>query len=324
MVSHGVGYALLDEADYGDEPFHVGILQANFPLEMKWDWEYAAEMVRNAAEKSSLLAAHKPVDLFVWPEALVMDDIETPSILGPIEALTTETGAWLLTGAHRSSDDTGESLNSSYLIGPDGEIQGHYDKIHLAPFGEYVPFARYFPFIEKVVPAIGDLQTGSEAKVFAAKGRKVGPLICFEVLFSPMSLNLRAKGADMLAVITNLGWFGASSALPQELEIARLRAIESRLPLVHSANTGISGVFDPYGRFAHRYGAMNLWGNYVEVDGVPPKETVMRRLMASLPVAKPAAAWLPNGPRWFPVVSLVASVVVLCVAALRRSERDRG
>jgi apolipoprotein N-acyltransferase len=310
---HGIGVMLIDEADYGPQPFRVGIVQSNFPLEMKWDREYTLEMVANAAEKSRLLAARKPVDLFVWPESLIMDPIDSTPILEEVTALTRDTQTPLFTGSVRLPN-----FNSSHLVLPSGEIAGHYDKIHLAPFGEYVPLSQVWPFIGKIVPAIGDMAAGGDPKVFEVGGRVFGPLICFEVLFPAMSEHLRRQGAEMLVVITNLGWFGRSNAIPEELEIARLRAVEARLPLVHAANTGISGVFDPWGRFTVVHEAFDAAGNYYSRPDVKPNHTIMNRLVGGLEVALPAPRPLPYGPTVFPWLAVIFTVVFVAAGLLRR------
>ncbi|MBN2311461.1 MAG: apolipoprotein N-acyltransferase, partial [Candidatus Hydrogenedentes bacterium] len=213
VVAHGGGALLLDEPDYAAEPLDVGLVQADFPLEMKWDPEYSVEMVRNAAEKSRLLAERHEVGLLVWPESLIMDELDTPGILDEVTGLCRDTGAALFAGSHRSNPATGGPLNSSYLIDRDGAVVDYYDKVHLAPFGEYVPLGDYLPFIQHVVPAIGAIEAGEAQKVLPVAGRRFGPLICFEVLFAPMAERLRQEGADFLIVVTNLGWFGHSNAI---------------------------------------------------------------------------------------------------------------
>ncbi len=320
-VVHAAGWALLDEPDYSKE-LSVGLVQADFPLEMKWDHEYTAEMVRNAAEKSRLLARRKPVDLFVWPEALVMTDIDAVGIGDQLASLTKDTGTPLFTGSHRSNPDTGGGLNSSYLIGADGEIIDHYDKCHLAPFGEYTPFADYLPFVAKVVPAIGNAEAGTELKTLSFDGHTFGPLICFEVLFAPMAEELRGKGAEFLVVITNLGWFGSSNAIPQELDIARVRAIETRLSLAHCANTGISGTFDPWGRFT----GIRLYpvsaDSAVRIrDEVGVRHTIMERLVGATPVAAPGPRPIPGGPTVFPPAAAILSVALVGAGLLSRKKR---
>lgn len=301
LGSHGAGMLLLRQADYGDEPFRAGVLQSDFPLEMKWDREYTLDMVQNAAAKSRKLVENAPVDLFVWPEALIMTTITTPAIAKEVTTLSRDTQTPLFTGAVRYDQETGESRNSSHLIESDGKIVGHYDKVHLAPFGEYVPLSDYLPFIKQVVPAIGAVGMGDTQEIFETGGRRFGPLICFEVLFPDMSEFFRERGTDFLIVITNLAWFGASNAIPQELEIARMRAVETRLPLVHAANTGISGVFDPWGRFELADWFMAPNGEFYQPSrALHPFQTIMQRTIESLPVAKPAPRPLGAAPYWLP------------------------
>lgn len=317
LAAHGIGWAMLGEPDYGDDPYVAGMVQADFPLEMKWDSEYTVEMVRNAAHKSRLLADREPVDLFVWPESLIMTDIRTPQIEDLVTSLCRDTGAVLFAGSHRTNPVTGGPLNSSFLVDSQGEIGEHYDKMHLAPFGEYMPFSKHFPFLKKLVPAIGAVEPGGTTKVIPTNGKKLGPLICFEVLFSPLSEELRRQRADFLVVITNLGWFGHSNAIPQEFEIARLRAVETRLALVHTANTGISGVFDPWGRFAGvQYYAEG--DRLYEMDHLRPAQTIMARFVGAAPVARPAARPVAFGPALFAKGMMALSVALVLLSALMR------
>ena len=312
LVSHVGGKSLLREPDYQSKPFTVGIIQTDFPLEMKWDREYSAEMVRNAAEKSRWLARHEKVDLFLWPEATLMEDVTNPAIAKEITALTRETGAELFAGAHRRNEKTGGYPNSSCLIDKEGKVVDYYDKVRLVAFGEYVPFGEYLPFIQKVVPAIGDVEAGDKQKVLSVDGRKFGPLICFEVLFRDLAMNLRGAGADFLVVITNLGWFGSSAAIPQELELARMRAIETRLALAHCSNTGISGVFDPWGRFTMVNAVFGPDGSYYRFDGkVAPEDTVMQRVAGALAVPAPAAQVLRPALAHGALIAAAAAMILL-------------
>lgn len=317
LVTHTTGAGMMRAADYERAPLTTTIVQADFPLEMKWDPEYTVEMVRNAAEKSRIACRGEDVDLIVWPESLIMEDIERPAILEEVSLLTRDTGAALFAGAHRTNPETGNSMNSAYYIDPNGVVIDYYDKIHLAPFGEYVPFGEYLPFIESVVPAIGDIEKGSDEKVFSIAGRRFGPLICFEVIFPPMAESLRERGADFLIVITNLGWFGASNAIAQELEIARMRAIETRLPLVHCANTGMSGVFDPWGRFT----PIDIYFEDKDsVFKVAPEHLPLKmaRMAGVLPVAAPGDRMWEAGPWLLPNVMLALATAVPLVALVSR------
>ena len=330
-ISHLVGGLLLAPADYDSMPLKVGVIQTDFPLEMKWDWEYAEEMVRNAAEKSRILAERaalhrKPIDLFVWPEAAIMVDIaDAPRTRQLVTSLTQDTGAALYTGAQRVNKETNGYPNSSYFINPAGEIVDYYDKVHLAPFGEYVPFAKYLPFMRSVVPAMGEVEHGKRLKTMAIGKRRFGPLICFEVLFTDLAEQLRNKGADFLVVITNLAWFGASNAIPQELELARLRAIETRLPLVHCANTGISGVFDPWGRFSPVNAGFSRSGRYIRYrEDIDPQLLIMHRCADAFPLAAPGRRPIPYGPRAFPWLALGLTALLIAAAAVSPRQGKPG
>ena len=312
VIAHGAGYVLIDQPDTESKPFNVGIFQSDFPLEMKYDPAYTEDMVQKAVENSIRLSKRKNVDLIVWPEALVMGDIETPAIQQSINSLTTQTSIPLFTGAVRFDRASSAGYNSSYFINEKGEIVGHYDKIHLAPFGEYVPFSKYLPFISKVIPSVGNIDAGSEQRVFNTGDRRFGPLICFEVLFDNMADDLRRDGADMLVVITNMAWFGASNAITQELEIARLRAIETRLPIVQCSNTGISGVFDPWGRFT------------CITSRVSPQRTIMRRASGVLSVPERVDHPFPYGPRYFPWLMIAIAAVLILITKFSSGNKSES
>ncbi len=322
-AAHGAGYLLFKPAATDATPLKVGLFQSNYSLEMKWDPEYRYETVRNAAQKSVALATRQDIDLMVWPEALVLADVNDPNIRDLLENTVRQGKFTLLAGAGRT--DAGGSYNSVFVMPETGDITMWYDKVHLAPFGEYVPFAKYFPFISKLVPSIGDIDAGDKQKVLPIDGKQVGPLICFEVLFAPMANHLRREGADVLVVATNLAWFGASTAIPQELEIARMRAVETRLPLIHSANTGIGGVFDPYGRFT----PVNLWaasGDRLQPlqENLPTDALMMMRLAGAFEVAAKAPQPLLAIQRYFPYAVYCLAASLLAVALLMPSGAARA
>lgn len=319
ISGHLIGYAVIGPADYASKPLTAGLFQSNFPQEMKWDREYTREMVEKAAEHSQVLSEQHPVHCFFWPEALVMADYSTPELMQPMADLVKRTGAHLFTGATREAEVRGSvrSYNSSMLLTPEGTVAGYYDKVHLAPFGEYMPFASIFPFLRHITPI--DVDPGSEQKIMAMGDRRLGPLICFEVLFTPLVENLRRLGADTLVVVTNLGWFGRSNAIPQELELARFRAIESRLPLIHAANSGISGVFDPWGRF-ESVNALLYQDQYHEWPKEhieDPSMFIMERCMGALKVAAPARRPIPGGPAVFPWLCIGMAVLLLLAARFK-------
>jgi apolipoprotein N-acyltransferase len=317
VAVHAGGYVLLDQPRASESDFTAGIFQSNYPQEMKWDWEYAEEMVARAVFHSERLAEFEAIDLLVWPEALLVWPYDDPRMRAPIEAMIRTTGVPLLTGATRAGESGESEYNTAVFFNAAGAPQAFYDKIHLAPMGEYIPFEQYLPFLAGIVPG-GGISAGSEPKVFPFEDRTLGPLVCFEVLFGPYAERLRSMGADCLVVVTNLGWFGASNAMAQELELARFRAIETRLPLVHSANTGISGVFDPWGRFQVIDGAVGSGGRYYrwEAGEVTPRSVEHRRRVGAVHVPAPGRRPLPFGPAVFPWAVLV-SLLLLAGAVWR-------
>ena len=140
--------------------------------------------------------------------------------------------------------------NSAYLMTPDGRSAGKYDKVHLVPFGEYVPLKRWLPFIKKMVAQVGDFRPGKKGSTLKWNDHRVGMLICYEIIFPGLPRSMVQNGADLLVNITNDAWFGRSSAAYQHFSMAVLRAVENRRSIARAANTGISGFIDPCGRIS--------------------------------------------------------------------------
>ncbi|MGC9052556.1 MAG: apolipoprotein N-acyltransferase [Candidatus Hydrogenedens sp.] len=248
LLVHFVGFFLFSGVKTQKEnDIHVAIVQPCFPQEMKFDPIWYEDMVRWTIQYTNNLIENKNVQVVFWPEALIMSDYKNKEILSLIQNFTHEKSVHLITGTTRI-DSEGNDYNSCIWVNPEGKVMDFYDKVHLAPFGEYLPLSQFLPFLRSILPY--DVTAGKEQKIFAInKQLVIGPLICFEVLFSNMAYNLKKQGANLLAVLTNLSWFGATNALSQELEICRMRAIETRLPVIHCTNTGISGLFTPSGTF---------------------------------------------------------------------------
>jgi apolipoprotein N-acyltransferase len=130
-------------------------------------------------------------------------------------------------------------LNSAYLISPAGAVVGRYDKVHLVPYGEYVPLHSLFPFLDKLVAGVGDFKSGRGHYPLLMDDEKIGVLICFEGIFPEISREYRRNGASLLVNITNDAWFGRSSAPYQHLSMTVFRAVENRLYIARAANTGL-------------------------------------------------------------------------------------
>ena len=138
--------------------------------------------------------------------------------------------------------------NSAFLTDSKGRVQGKYNKAHLVPFGEYVPFKRWLPFLGKMVAQVGDFTAGTVGETLTWNNYRLGVLICYEAIFPYISRKVTANGAALLINITNDAWYGTTAAPYQLFSITVFRAIENRRALVRAANTGISGFIDPAGR----------------------------------------------------------------------------
>ena len=142
--------------------------------------------------------------------------------------------------------------NSAFLVGPDGTVGGVYRKMHLVPFGEYVPLQRLLFFAAPLTEQVGTFSPGLNAELLPVNGHPVSVAICYEVVYPALVRQFVAGGSELLTTITNDAWFGPTSAPYQHFEQAAMRAIEEGRYLVRSANTGISGIVDPYGRVLER------------------------------------------------------------------------
>jgi apolipoprotein N-acyltransferase len=230
----------------------VGIVQGNIEQSLKWDPTHAGRTVRTYLGLTERVLA-EGAEMVVWPETAVPFYLETEKDLGPVVLdLPDRTGSYLLTGSPAYSYNIilGEyrSFNSAYLLKPGGALAERYDKVHLVPFGEYVPLKRFLPFIDKLVVGVGDFAPGPGYFPLIFNGQGIGILICYEAIFPEISRSFVTGGATILANLTNDAWFGDTSAPYQHFQMAVLRAVENRVFLIRAANTGISAILDPVGR----------------------------------------------------------------------------
>jgi apolipoprotein N-acyltransferase len=150
--------------------------------------------------------------------------------------------------------ETIEYYNSAFLVRPDGTTGGTYQKMHLVPFGEYVPLQEVLFFAAPLVEKVSAFSAGRSAAVLPIEGHRVSTAICYEVVYPDLVRRFVAGGSELLTTITNDAWFGETSAPHQHFAQAAMRAIENGRYLVRAANTGISGIVDPYGRVVARSG----------------------------------------------------------------------
>ncbi|MFA5411541.1 MAG: apolipoprotein N-acyltransferase [Candidatus Omnitrophota bacterium] len=219
----------------------ISIIQGNIPQELKWDERYNRFALEKYLDLSRLAAKGNP-QLIIWPEAAVPGIFgEDDWVYGRVFSLAKEIKIPLLVGAVVKEREN--YFGSALLINAAGEIAGRYDKLHLVPFGEYIPLKNIFPFLETIVP-IGDIQKGKEYTIFSP-GFAV--LDCFEDVFPDLAREFVKKGAGFLVNITNDAWYKRSSAPYQHLQASVFRAVENRVYLARAANTGVSGFISPTG-----------------------------------------------------------------------------
>jgi apolipoprotein N-acyltransferase len=235
-------------------PFRISVIQGNIPQAIKWREDASKKILNEYMRLSRLVAIDRP-DLIVWPEAAFPEVMRSGNYLdNDLGALANDIRIPLLVGA--VSLDADKYYNNAILISKQGKLIQRYEKLHLVPFGEYIPLKGLFPFLEAIVP-IGDFSRGQEHTIFyldkqmhalPSKDICFSVLICFEDVFPELSRQFVNKGADFLINITNDAWFGDSSSPYQHLQASVFRAVENGVYLIRAANTGVSGFITPVGR----------------------------------------------------------------------------
>lgn len=236
----------------------VSLIQGNIDQNIKWRPAFQEETIR-IYKSLTRQAAPSAGGLIVWPETATPFFFQNQHDMHrEVASIPRLAGDWLLFGSPRYERDGLDMvfLNSAFLLSPDGRIAGQYDKVHLVPYGEYVPLRRFFPFINKLVAGIGDFRSGPGYEPLSMQvgdlPRKLGVMICYEGILPEAGRAYRQGGAGLLVNITNDAWFGNTSAPYQHLSMTVFRSVENRLYLIRAANTGISAIIDPTGRIAAR------------------------------------------------------------------------
>lgn len=274
VVTLGYGFLALKESDAG-KVIKISLVQGNIEQDMKWNQKYQREVFNAYLRLTRDSLSHNP-DIVIWPEA------STPFYFGRDKEYTDELTSfvkehkiYLLFGTPRvKSFEKGRYTlaNSAYLLFPSGEIKGIYDKIHLVPFGEYVPMKSVLFFVDKLVVAIGDFSPGERYEVFETPKGKFGLVICYEIIFPGLVRKFVKGGADFIATITNDAWFGNTAAPYQHFSMAVLRAVENRVSIARAANTGVSGFIDSKGRILKASGIFHE-GTYTGDIRIGPRKT---------------------------------------------------
>jgi apolipoprotein N-acyltransferase len=255
---------------------HAALLvQENIPVDENWTRdafertlrELTDLSVKSAAGSSSASAASagaieanpSKVDLIAWPESPAPFFADDPLFRGPVSEMARKTGTWVVTGAigTRSAMQGGKSasqvFNSAALVSPAGEWTSRYDKMHLVPFGEYLPFPKLFAFAGGLTQEVGEFQRGSSRAPLDAGNEGLGVFICYESVFPDEVRQFADQGAQVFVNLSNDGWYGDSGAYAQHLNQTRMRAIENNRWILSATNTGVTASIDPFGRTVARF-----------------------------------------------------------------------
>jgi len=284
-----------------EKTISVAIVQPNVDPNQKWDYAFRNELFE-LMDSLHVAAIGLEPDFILWPESATPAYLRLSShARRPIQKRVMKSKIPLLAGTvDRKTRGEGvyDYYNGSLYLKPDGSLQ-IYHKIHLVPFGEYIPWTKQFPVLKKLNLGQGNFTPGDQYTLFAVDSVQFGNLICYESSMPHISRRFVQKGARFLTVETNDAWFGDTSGPYQHFELARLRAIELRKPIARSANTGISGIILPSGRVP---------------QAIPLNQQGI--LKGDLPLSNPSSYYARHG-NWFVLVDFLVLLLLIGVGWLK-------
>jgi len=240
-------------------PIRVGLIQGNIAQEDKWKAEHARRIFTTYIAMTRD-AVRRGAQYVIWPESSTPftfeDPLASPEGDEALRQLAREVRVPILFGSdqviRRQPIETSELYNAAYQLDPDGKTIALYRKIKLVPFGEFFPFQKWIAFAAPLVQRFVPFSAGTGPVILPVGSHRASTAICYEVVFPSLARDAVAAGSELLTTVTNDGWYGRSSAPYQHWEMASMRAIEQGRYLARAANTGISGIVDPYGRVLAR------------------------------------------------------------------------
>ncbi|MBI4432861.1 MAG: apolipoprotein N-acyltransferase [Candidatus Omnitrophica bacterium] len=277
------GFIHLKKPETSPTVLHVSVAQGNVPQEEKWDARIKG-IIFEKYKRLTFMSAIERSDLIVWPETSFPGYLEDePVMASQLRSVARQSKTWVLVGAPTIGDlEKGlRFFNSAILFSPNGEEAARYSKLHLVPFGEYVPLEPILGWVRSFAE-IGRFDPGQELTVFQIESRyqpnrirpKFGVLICFEDIFPGLVRRFVLNGADFLVNMTNDAWFGRTSAPYQHAQASIFRAVENRVPVVRAANTGLSCFISSEGRIV---ASVNDKGQEIFVTGHQGYDITLRK-----------------------------------------------
>jgi apolipoprotein N-acyltransferase len=249
------GQARLDqhEGETGQQSLKVGVVQGSIPQGEKWKRMGLSQTTAHYVALTQALASDNPkLDLIIFPETALPFAFNSPryaTYRQQIETLARSTATPLLVGSLYSLPDT--LFNRAFLLDHQGIEAGSADKVHLVPFGEYLPFPWFFSYLGELTAESGVFTHGVNHRALTLDKHHFGVFICYESIFPSIARSLTLSGAEFLVNTTNDAWFGLTAAPHQHFSMAVMRAVENSRPVVRAANTGISGLISATGRILY-------------------------------------------------------------------------
>jgi apolipoprotein N-acyltransferase len=288
------------------------LVQQNVPVSADWTPEYFQQTLGDLIGVTEKSVAAEPAgksDLIVWPESPAPFFTNDARFRDALTQVATQTKLWTVTGAigvAPANQANGTVFNSAVLISPAGEWVARYDKVHLVPFGEYLPFPRLFAFAGGLTREVGQFEHGLSRKPLNAGGMQLGIFICYESIFPDDVRQFAKNGAQVFVNISNDGWYGDSGAYAQHLNQTRMRAIENNRWILSATDTGVTASIDPAGRI---------------VDRLPRKQ----RVALSAPYAlNSVTTFYTRYGDWFAYLCAIISVGALIVRFVSPKIRKRA
>jgi len=296
------------------EEIKIALLQGNMEPEIKWDDRFLDYNIRTYIDMSKK-AAQEQVDLILWPETAAPCYLAAESLyLARVQETCDELNIPLLVGTNDYQVTPQGRLryyNSAFLFTPHGGYPQVYNKIHLVPFSEKMPYDQILNLSDKIQLGQSDFSNGEELTIFEIPKGRFATLICFESVYPALVRDFVNQGAEFLVNITNDGWFGKTHGPFQHAQIAVFRAIENRIAIARCANTGVSMFIDPYGQVKK---PTRIFVRDIVIDKIPLKQKVN--------ISADNRTFYAKYGDWFASGCFLISFMAIAIALLRK--RPKG